>query len=131
MTRTAQTTAKNKATKLHSELVRARGFCENCGESDPTKLQCAHIVSRRYAQTRTMLENAFCLCARCHMHFTEWPLEFSQFVESHIGEQRYDTLKALATRPEKMDWLAELERLKALKVDGDTVPSARALGAED
>lgn len=109
-----QQTAKNKATKLHSELVRARGFCECCGESDPTKLQCAHIISRRYAHTRTRLDNAFCLCAKCHFHFTEWPLEFHTFVVAKIGIDSYMELKSLAQQSGKVDWLVELERLRAI-----------------
>lgn len=113
MTRTASARAKDKATKLHSILVRARGACENCGSI--TNLQCAHIVSRRYSATRTRLDNAFCLCAKCHMHFTEWPLEFHAFVVQKIGAVHYERLRyeALVGRT-KVDWPLELERLQAL-----------------
>ncbi len=77
-------------------------------------LQCAHIVSRRYNATRTDLWNAFCLCAGCHMHFTEWPLEFSDFVIREIGEDAYEALKTKATAGGKVDWAEEAERLGAL-----------------
>ncbi len=115
MSRTDQQRAKDKATKLHSILVRARGYCENCGESDPTKLQCAHIVSRRYSHTRVRLENAFALCARCHWHYGEWPLEFHTFVVSKIGIDSYMELKALSQSTARIDWVVELERLKELQ----------------
>lgn len=87
-------TLKNKATKLHSQVVRSRGTCENCGSTNA--LQCAHIISRRYTATRCDPLNAFCLCAKCHFHFTEWPLEFHTFVITKVGEQWYENLKLQA-----------------------------------
>ncbi len=101
--------AKAKATSLHSRIVRARGACENCGRTE--NLQCAHVVSRRYAQTRTRLDNAFCLCAGCHMHFTEWPLSFATFVEQQIGIAHYQKLQLLSQEMKKVDWSAEVDRL--------------------
>ncbi len=68
-------------------------------------------MSRRYAQTRTRLDNAFCLCAGCHMHFTEWPLSFATFVEQHIGITQYQKLQLLSQETTKVDWAAEVERL--------------------
>lgn len=113
MSRSPQTTWKNKATKLHAELVRARGACQNCGTT--RNLQCAHIVSRRFSNTRTLTGNAFCLCAKCHMRFTEWPLEFAEFVVAQIGEDAYEQLKQLALAGGKVDWEAELQRLRAIQ----------------
>lgn len=108
---------KAEATRLHSQIVRARGRCENCGDdwrSTGSKLECAHIVSRRYSNTRTDPENAFCFCSRCHMRFTEWPLEFAAFVIGAIGEARYRQLHIKAHSIEKVDWYDELDRLRAL-----------------
>ncbi len=130
MSRTAQQTAKNKATKLHSELVRARGHCQNCGESVPSKLQAAHIVSRRYSRTRVRLDNAFCLCARCHMHFTEWPLEFHTFVVEKIGIDGYMELKSLAQSTDRIDWVEELAKLKQDRASSRSVPSGAGLVSE-
>ena len=110
--RSAQQTAKNKATKLHSELVRARGQCEKCGSTE--NLQCAHIISRRYSHTRCRLDNAFCLCAGCHMRFTEWPLEFARFVQNTIGINGYMELKSISRRTDKVDWVAQLEFLRSI-----------------
>jgi len=110
---------KAEATRLHSQIVRARGYCENCGyawRSTGSKLECAHIVSRRYSRTRTDLNNAFCLCSKCHMRFTEWPLEFAEFVVERIGQDVYDDLQAKAQSLAKVDWYDELDRLRMLAV---------------
>jgi hypothetical protein len=101
--------AKAKATLLHSKIVRARGYCEQCNRVD--SLQCAHIISRRYSATRTVLSNAFCLCAKCHMRFTEWPVEFATFVTQQIGEPTYRALQQRALEGTKVDWNYEVERL--------------------
>lgn len=111
---------KAEATRLHSVIVRSRGYCENCGQawlSTGSKLECAHIVSRRFSRTRTRQDNAFCLCSRCHLRFTEWPLEFAEFVLSKIGQERYDALVAEAHSMEKFDWYDELDRLRAVAAD--------------
>lgn len=112
--------ARGKATKLHSELVRMRGKCEACGRR--VGLQCAHIVSRRYALTRTDLDNAFCLCARCHRHFTDWPMEFAEFVHTKIGLDAYLALKLRANSLQRVDWDAELARLKDIEQRGAWQP---------
>ena len=109
--------SKGKATKLHAAIVRSRAGCESCGSSD--HLQCAHIISRKYSWTRTDLENAFCLCARCHRHFTDNPIEFGQFTIARIGEETYQNLLDRRNSIDKFDWDDEVERLLAI---------ARALG---
>ena len=108
---------KAEATRLHSLIVRSHGRCQNCGDAwraNGSKLECAHIVSRRYSRTRTDLNNAFCLCSRCHMRFTEWPLEFAAFVTAEIGEDEYARLVGLAQGLGKVDWYDELDRLRLL-----------------
>lgn len=114
MRKPTRSALKAKATTLHSILVRARGACEKCGERDYSKLQCAHIISRRFANTRVDLANAFCLCAKDHMRFTEWPLEFAEFVVSKIGEDGYHALRVKAEATTKVDWEAELARLRQI-----------------
>lgn len=113
--------AKAKATKLHSLVVRARGACERCGESDYSKLQCAHILSRRYSATRTDERAAWCLCASCHLFLGLNPYEHVAFATQTLGEVVYAELREKAysnPRPWKPAmWLAEVERLQALLVD--------------
>jgi hypothetical protein len=109
--------AKGKATRLHSLVVRARGACERCGESDYSKLQCAHIVSRRFNNTRTDETAAWCLCWTCHRRLTEWPNEHVAFAWRTIGADAYAELRARALSDRKWkdaDWRAECERLAAL-----------------
>lgn len=107
--------ARGKATRLHSLLVRSRGRCECCGGT--RSLQTAHIIGRRYAATRTDERNAFCLCAGCHMRFTQHPDEWLDFIDSTIGRDEYLRLKAKAQEVTKTNvafWLAEVARLSAL-----------------
>jgi len=78
-------------------------------------LQCAHIISRRYATTRTDLANAFCLDAGCHLRFTEHADEWMAFIDRTIGRKKYAELKSRALHPSgKVDWIAEAERLATI-----------------
>lgn len=105
--------AKGKAMRLHSLIIRSRGACENCGRTSP--LDAAHIVTRSRARTASDLGNAMCLCKKCHIHFTAWPLEWTKFVVGKIGWDAYEELVARSqqTKP-KVDWDAEVERLAAI-----------------
>lgn len=103
---------KGRATKLHAELVRARGACERCGST--AYLQCAHIVSRRFSHTRCELDNAWALCARCHAELTADPFAHVAFAHATIGEARYAELRAQALRRTKVDWAQVLADLRAV-----------------
>ena len=111
--------AKGKATKLHSKLVRSRGRCERCGESDYAKLECAHIISRTYSATRTDLDNAWALCHACHFRLSKWPREHSHFITETIGSEKYELLRAKAETVTKMNWEDEYARLKQIAKDLD------------
>lgn len=104
---------KGKATRLHSLIVRSRGACESCGVRDYGKLQCAHIVPRGFAWTRTDEANALCLCASCHKRFTDDPFAFVAFVTEHIGVEEYERLRTKAREGvnRKFDWESEAMRL--------------------
>lgn len=112
---------KKKATLLHSQYVRARdGACVRCGRSEGVQLQCAHIIGRRAAFTRTDDTNAATLCAACHRHLTEWPHEHVAFFTGYLGGP--DAYQALVDKAReglgltlRADyWQAECERLKKL-----------------
>lgn len=105
---------KAAATKLHSLIVRSRGRCERCGDTNYSKLQCAHIIRRRYSSTRTDESAAWALCWTCHDRVDNHPDDFMLLVEQTIGLDAYFALKAKAERPTKVDWQAERARLKAL-----------------
>jgi 5-methylcytosine-specific restriction endonuclease McrA len=106
---------KGKCDKIFSQIIRMSGECLNCRKT--TNLQCAHIVSRRFAATRTDLQNAYCLCAGCHQYFTAWPREFSKFITKNTGSDAYERLKLKAETVTKVDWSEELIRLQAVYKD--------------
>lgn len=103
---------KGKATKLHAELIRGRGRCENCGKT--AGLQCAHIVTRTRNATRVDPSNAFCLCAGCHWTFTHNPFQWVDFVVGKIGRDAYDELERRSKSPVKANdayWQEWIDRL--------------------
>lgn len=104
--------AKGKCDKIFSKIIRARGACERCGNRE--NLQTAHIISRRYAATRTEELNAWSLCAGCHLRLTNWPREHSDFITETIGLATYEKLRARAETVSKVDWEAEYIRLKKI-----------------
>jgi hypothetical protein len=107
--------AKDKCDSIFSKLVTSRGVCVHCGTTDIYRLQCAHIIPRRYSAVRTNLTNALCLCYKCHYFYTNNPAEFLRFVFTVITETTYDELWQQARTPTKMDWESELNRLKLLQ----------------
>ena len=105
--------SKGKADRLLSLIVRSRGRCESCGDTEYRKLQCAHIVPRTFSATRTDEANCLALCWSCHRRFTDDPFAWVHFVHSLIGEAGYDALKTKAREGVgvKVDWEAEAQRL--------------------
>lgn len=108
---------KAKATVLHSQIVRARGRCQRCGST--LNLQCAHVVRRSYSWTRTDVDNAWCLCAKCHFAVDGDPHLFMVLVEMTIGNDAYMALRQKAQDGvrRKFDWKNELERLTVLHAE--------------
>lgn len=107
---------KEEATRLHATIVRkTKGpMCQNsCGRP---ATDCAHIVGRVFAHTRTDIDNAFALCAQCHRHFTNWADDWWIFVKDTIGQDEYTRLKCKARDGVnvKFDWYDELDRLRAI-----------------
>lgn len=108
--------AKGKADKLFSLIIRSAGRCAACGDNDYRKLQCAHIVSRRYSVTRTDEDNAVALCWGCHRRFTDDPFAWVTWVYGYMGEEAYEALRVKARDGvgTKVDWSAEADRLAAI-----------------
>jgi 5-methylcytosine-specific restriction endonuclease McrA len=108
--------AKGRADDLFSQLIRSRGYCERCGSTE--FLQCAHLITRARLNTRWMTTNAWCLCARCHIRLTHWPVEHRDFIWETRGKDAYDDLRRLSESTHKVwrksDFEAEVVRLKAL-----------------
>ena len=100
-----------------SLAVRARDErCMNCLKRD--NLQCAHIVSRRYRLTRWDYDNAVALCRNCHVFYTHRPLEWEDWVDSHLGDGHYLRMKqkALEAAKDLHSKIRTMERiLKAIR----------------
>ena len=109
--------SKGKADKLFSKIIRAEGRCQKCGSQD--FLQCAHIISSRYANTRVELDNAWALCAKCHRRLTDWPREHSRYITETIGSTRYEELREQAESISKVNWDDKYEQLKKLAKELD------------
>ena len=67
--------------RLFADLVKTRDdwTCRACGSVE--RIQCAHLVSRRYRTTRWQAVNAVALCCRCHMRWTHDPLGWEAWCE--------------------------------------------------
>lgn len=86
-------TIKNKLDVIFSKVVRKRGYCERCGQTEYSKLQCSHIHSREKFSVRWDLKNAFCFCAGCHMFWWhKHPIMAAEFAKEKLGEYEYTSL---------------------------------------
>jgi hypothetical protein len=106
------TPAQEQADRLFARAVRGIGYCENCGTTE--RLECAHVLSRRHLAIRVDFRNAICLCHECHAHYTTRPKKWEARARELIGDATYDLLDwlRLNTDPARIDWPAEVERLK-------------------
>lgn len=110
--RVSRMALRRKADRLFSLAIRERDghACRSCGEH--YRAQCAHIVSRRYDATRWSLDNAVCLCARCHMKFTHDPIGWEAWIDERFGRRRLRGLKVRARQGvAKVDLEAVVESL--------------------
>ena len=103
-----------KLDKLFADRIKQVGKCQRCSKVE--NLQCAHIFGRRNYAVRWDLMNALCLCWYCHFVFAHQnPIEFVEFVKSHLGESEYNLLRNRAMQIVKYstdDLLKILEDLK-------------------
>lgn len=73
--------------------------CQRCGAKHQSRgMHAAHIVSRRYKQTRHDLENGITLCFGCHMWAHQNPHEAIDFFMNHLGKDRYEQLRQKAQK---------------------------------
>lgn len=121
---------RDKRDIVFSFLVRELdgNCCRVCGKSSAAvKIECAHIMSRRYRRTRWLISNAMALCNYHHRYYTENPYAWVKFV----GIERYETLEKLAnlggkfTKPELEDIYQDLCRQLA-QLRGEPAPTFRA-----
>jgi hypothetical protein len=110
--------ARRGADGYFSKIVRSRGVCERCGDTDQSSHECAHIIRRNRTATRTDERNAWCLCHACHRAVDTNIVFFRLLVERTIG---WDTLYELQEKAEshtraqvRFDWSAERDRLREM-----------------
>ncbi len=86
-----------------SELIRKRDpMCRWCEKR--VSNQAHHIFGRRASNTRWDPENGLGICAGCHMHGHEWPLDFNEHIRTNVlGTEAYDSLRLRAGLVMKMN----------------------------
>jgi len=103
--------------------------CSTNYRHDKGYIHCAHIHTRKHRSTRWNSEyGAVALCAKCHRRFTDFPIEWADFLKRYMGDANYDEAKRLAwacrkyTRPEQLEvrrhYQGELKRIEQLRMDG-------------
>lgn len=97
------------ADKMFSLIIRKVGKCFKCEST--FNLQCAHIISRRYHSVRWSLDNAVCLCSKCHVFYTYRPLEWDKFIIEKFGGRKWLDLRSRALTYQKTDYKAVIEGL--------------------
>ena len=128
---------RDKRDIVFSNLIRERAdwTCEVCGKVFPPgrrgSLHCSHHYSRRHTRTRWMPDNASAMCVGCHRIMGETPIEFSAWIENHLGKGRFEMLRERKndtrikySRADKEDLYqhlkSELETMKRKRAEGQT-----------
>jgi hypothetical protein len=105
-----------KLDRLFSECIRNIGQCEKCGSRE--NLQCAHVISRRHYNTRWDLENAICLCVKCHLYWShKEPHAFVRWFDNKYGGSLYEVLKKRSEKTTKVDYEEKLKKMDYDKLE--------------
>ena len=97
----------NKLDAIFSQLVRTRDnwTCQVCGkyfpEGERRSLHCSHFHGRRKQSVRYEPLNAAAHCFACHKYLSENPLEFADWILSHLGPAGVALLTVMANKPVK------------------------------
>lgn len=102
-------TIKASCDKLCGQLCRLHGECEHCGATE--QLQWCHIHTRSIGKLRYEPKNYVCLCASCHRHFHNKPLQFTQFIGQVKGQDIVDWLirESNKLEPLSINWYLSME----------------------
>lgn len=95
---------KRSADTEFSRTIRKRAGwkCERCGTyygpKAGTRLHCAHIFSKgAFPHLRYDPDNVIALCYRHHRWWAHIdPVDFTEWVQKHIGEAKFEALKTRA-----------------------------------
>jgi predicted restriction endonuclease len=86
--------------------------CVECGinrRTDPGRMDCSHVFSRKHRSTRWTVVNALCLCRSCHQKMTDRPLVHAELVKEWLGQRAYDDLMLKHNQPKKIPKWKEKE----------------------
>ena len=99
-----------KLDTLFSTFIRKRaiqrvGGCERVETYQTTykQLNCAHMFSSRHHSVRWDEDNAAGLCAGCHRYLDDNAYEKVEWFTRHLGEEKFDLLRARASLIYKPD----------------------------
>ena len=98
-----------------SRIIRSKGVCASCLSTDYSKLQCCHIFSRTYRNTRWHLPNMICMCAGCHFEAHKNPIKFVERVKCALGDKEFEALKNMHNVIKKWTTLEMEELLNELR----------------
>lgn len=112
-----KTTLRNSCDKLCGQLCRAKGVCENCGSTE--QLQWCHIHTRSIGKLRYEPRNYVCMCASCHRHFHNKPLEFTAFIGRVKGQDIIDWLirESNKLEPLSIKWYQDMKQHLKEQID--------------
>jgi uncharacterized Zn-finger protein len=80
---------------------RDKWTCQYCGTRYPPNsrgLECAHIYGRGDKLLRHEFDNALALCTKCHFELSAHPAVFVEFVQKHLGMERFERLSDIHNR---------------------------------
>jgi len=83
-----------------SNFIRERDdwTCQRCRKIYPEGrrqgLHCSHFFSRRHEATRFYAKNAAAHCFSCHQYLGGNPIEFSEWIKTHLGDETFEKLRA-------------------------------------
>ena len=114
MKKPKRSTLKAKCDRLWSQIIRARGHCELSGKDGIAcagNLQAAHLIGRRFHNTRWDLANGWALCQAHHVYYTHRPEAWFLLLEDW-APGLYSALWEMAQRPWDKDYDKVLSSLK-------------------
>ena len=91
---------KKRADKLWSEIIRSKGKCEVCGETE--YLNPHHVVGKRNHAVRFDFRNGVCLCSGCHTMKTKSAHQDPQWFMNWFKRNRLNDYHAISLAKNKI-----------------------------
>jgi len=125
---------RDAADIVFSNFIRERDHftCQRCHklyvEGSRQGLHCSHFFSRRHQSVRFYSGNATAHCFSCHQYLGGNPVEFTEWINAHIGDDALAELRkrketiCKRTKQEKKEiakhWKAQLAYLQRCRKEG-------------